>query len=228
MTKRILAIVMALVMSLSVLAVEVFATGTVFGSVNVTVNGNQLSISWQALTDATMYSVAVRNSTGATVSTQTVTTNSITVAVSGYGNFTVDVDAFDKDGTRIGAFSGSAYVEQSTTQNGLTVSGASASSTSVSWKAVTGVSLYYYAYTLANGTTQNGTTASTSFTIPAAYSDVRSVVVRIGDANGAVVGSWTNNGSAGGNTGTGTGTVSVNGYTLSWYSSRNETFFVSA
>ncbi len=222
MAKRILAIVMALVMSLSLLSVEAFADTN--GTVSATVSGNTLSLTWEALGSAAKYVVTVTNTSGTTTGSTTVTTNSATVTVSGYGTMNISVIAYNSTNVVIGSFTGSTYVAQSSSGSNITVSGSSTGSSTATWSAVAGVSTYYISWTATNSANGGSdTTGSTSYTIPVDYSALTSVTVRIGNSSGNAVASWTpsyNPSNPGYGYGTGYGQgyggVSVSGNYLYW------------
>lgn len=98
MTKRIFAIVLALVMSLSILAVDVFAADSI--TVNADVSGTTVKAVWFTNSSATIasFSVSLYNSTGQHVNTVTKTTNEASFTGINTGNYRVVVEAKNSDG----------------------------------------------------------------------------------------------------------------------------------
>lgn len=235
MTKRILAIVMAMVMCLSVLAVEVFASNiTAMNDVKATYSGTSITVSWGAVSGATKYDVEVLKS-GTRVNSSTVTGTSTTLSVYNAGTFDINVYAKDSNGKAVGTGSTTCTIPQQSTQSGITVSSTS-SGVKVSWNATEGVSSYYVAYTYydANNRSQSSytTTSSTSVDLNVAYDKLSSVSVRVGNSSGFTVGSWSNTGynpNPGGNYGNASVTSYSSSSTLvSWGAvSGAYTYFIS-
>lgn len=224
MAKRILALVMVLVLSLSVLSVSVVAFDYM-EKLTATVSGNSITLSGYSVSGANSYRITV-SCGNATVYNQVVTATTTTINSSYSGLHNVNVDAYDGPngtGTRIGAGTTSCTVEKSSTNSGITVSSNGASGVTVSWASKSYINSYYVSYNYYNDKNVNtpgtataknsGTTCSTTLTV--AYDKLISVTVREGDDKGPIVGTWYP-----GNTGTGstpsTGTVQLNYSSGSW------------
>ncbi len=224
MTKRILAIVLALVLSLSVLSVEAFA----FESLNFVTaaqSGKTISLTWNAPSGgaADYYLVDISTGTTTVVSQARVTTTAYTSAnLSASGTYTAIVDAY-KSGVRVATYSGTVdvFIEQTSTSGGITVTSTTASSVTVSWSKQAGVTSYHVVYN--DGTNHYIDVAdATSATINVAYSNLRSVTVSAGDNSdyGTAFASWTNPGSSSPSsvpsTPSTSGNVWISGNTLYW------------
>lgn len=199
MTKRILAIVLALVLSLSVLSVEAFAaidSGTVTGSQS----GSTISLSWTAPEGGADYyevSVSIGN-TKIVTNSRVKTTTYGPVNVSASGSYDLVVNAYKNNAAApVAIYTGTVnvFIEQTSTSGGITVTSATASSVTVSWSKQPGVTSYHVVYN--DGTNHYIDVADvTSATINVAYSNLRSVTVSAGDNSsyGTAFGSWTNSG----------------------------------
>lgn len=221
MTKRILAIVMVLVLSLSMFAVEAFADTTNM-DITASASGTSISVSWSAVPNATTYDVELYQN-GSRVNSQSgVKTTSVTLSTNNkYGDFSVNVTARNSDGGIVGSGSKAVNVPYSSTYNGISVSSDGASSVKVSWTSKSYINTYYVSW---SGKSTGNTTASNSgttcsVTINVAYSDLSSITVREGNSSGSVVGTWYPT-SSGSQQGPSAGGVSLNTTTgvLSWNS----------
>lgn len=235
MTKRILAVVLAVVMCLSVMSFEAFADYVAMTITAEHVSGTTIKVSWSSVPGAAKYTVGVVNaSTGASAGGTTVTTTSATINVSGYGDFKVNVTAIDSTNGNVGGGNASVNIPQSSTVGSITVKSNGTGSSIISWTATAGVNEYYYSYTYMEGSSQrtaNGTTTALTVTVPVSYENLRSVTLRIGNANGVSVGTWSYSPSTvnpnNPNTGT-TGGVSISGTRLYWNNYGNATYFITA
>lgn len=227
MTKRILAIVMAMVMCLSVLAVEVFASNiTAMNDVKATYSGTSITVSWGTVSGASKYDVEILKS-GTRVNNTTVTGTSTTLNVYNAGTFDINVYAKDSNGKAVGTGSTTCTIPQQSTQSGITVSSTS-SGVNVSWKATEGVSSYYVGYTYYDASnksqSKSTTTSNTSVELDVAYDKLSSVVVRVGNSSGYTIGTWNKSYNPGSTT---TGNVTYNNGYLSWTSGYNTTYTLS-
>lgn len=220
MTKRILAIVLAVVMAMSVLMVEAFAFDYMTG-LTATVNGNTITVSGYGVSGASSYRITVKCGS-ATVYNSIVTATTQNITSSYSGSHTVDVDAYtgaNGSGDRIGSGSTKCNVEKSTTVSGITVT-SSGSDVKVSWTSKSYVNTYYVSWSgskSGNASVSNSGT-SCSYTITGVtYDQLSSVSVYEGNANGTCVGTWTPSGSSWGGGSSGnqsSGGVYVSGTTL--------------
>lgn len=220
MTKRILAAVLALVMSLSVFAIPAFAAG----EVGVTQSGNVLNAGWPAVEGATSYKVDVyKDST--VVSSVNVTTNSARYTVTAAGNYQFVVTANGTAGitTYTSAVTAATYTN-STTSGGLTFT-RSGTTVTISWAANTNAASYNVTYSVGNANKGTWNVTGTSFVVndvPAtsAVSATVTYNTAAGQQNAGTIGTGSTTGSTGTGTGTGTGTVTgnltVNGRVVSW------------
>lgn len=223
MTKRILAIVMALVLSLSVLSFEAFAAFTV----NISKNSaqNAITVSWGAVQGAARYTVTLNKSGGASTN-QSTTSLSCTFSGLTGGTYTARVTAYT---------SANGFIEEATSSSisldvtgtgasrKITVTG-SGSTTTVTWPKQDGATGYYIGWTGRDSKNSGGYTyanqnSTTSHTINLAISDIASISVSYYNASGAMVplDTWNNTGSSTtpGNTGS-SGNVRIWQTTLSW------------
>lgn len=226
MTKRILAIVLAMVMCLSVLSVEIFASNiTAMNDVKATYSGTSITVSWGTVSGAAKYDVEILKN-GTRVNSSTVTGTSTTLNVYNAGSFDINVYAKDSNGKAVGTGSTTCTIPQQSTQSGITVS-STANGVSVSWSAVAGVSSYYVGYTYYDASNKSQstytTTDKTSVELNVAYDKLSSVSVRVGNSSGYSVGSWNKSYNPGGSTGN---VTYSNGY-LRWTNSYNTYYTVS-
>ncbi len=240
MTKRIFAAVLAIVLVVTTLAIPAFASPS--GASLVKDSGsNKLTATWSPVTGANIYEVkfyrddVVAYSTNVTVTSATNTAEMCTVTYtpSTGGNYTVQVGARE---TANGAYM-ALYTSNpvsipitGTGSGGIQISG-SGNTTTVSWDN-DGYSINYYVqYVTADGTSGQYVTAGdgdrSSVTISTSISNIKSITVYRANNNqtaySGIIGSWTNNGSSGGNTGSGNITqnnitISINGnyVVVSW------------
>lgn len=218
MTKRILAAVLALVMSLSVFAIPAFAAG----EVGVTQSGNVLNAGWPAVEGATSYKVDVyKDST--VVSSVNVTTNSARYTVTAAGNYQFVVTANGTAGitTYTSAVTAATYTN-STTSGGLTFT-RSGTTVTISWAANTNAASYNVTYSVGNANKGTWNVTGTSFVVndvPAtsAVSATVTYNTAAGQQNAGTIGTGSTTGSTGTGTGTGTvtGNLTVNGRVVSW------------
>lgn len=218
MTKRILAAVLALVMSLSVFAIPAFAAG----EVGVTQSGNVLNAGWPAVDGATSYKVDVyKDST--VVSSVNVTTNSARYTVSAAGNYQFVVTANGTAGitTYTSAVVAATYTN-STTSGGLTFT-RSGNTVTISWTANTNAASYNVTYSVGGVNKGTWNVTGTSFVVndvPAtsAVSATVTYNTAAGQQNAGTIGTGSTTGSTGTGTGTGvaTGNLTVNGRVVSW------------
>lgn len=232
MTKRILAAVLALVMSLSILAVPAFAAGS-SNTVNLATDGNKITATWAKVTDAASYTVKVFSATGqvasGTVAASAETTYTYTYTATAAGTYTFEVSALYGNGATITTMSNSIGVAYTQTAGKLTFVRGADKSVTVSWtadeKATNG---YYVSYTVSGKSTVETTTSATSITISGVDATATvSVTVwynteatlkagSIGSGTLTATGATTG-GTTGGTTGTNTsGNVQVNGRVMSW------------
>lgn len=219
MTKRILAAVLALVMSLSVFAIPAFAAG----EVGVTQSGNVLNAGWPAVEGATSYKVDVyKDST--VVSSVNVTTNSARYTVTAAGNYQFVVTANGTAGivTYTSAVTAATYTN-STTSGGLTFT-RSGTTVTISWAANANAASYNVTYSVGNANKGTWNVTGTSFVVndvPAtsAVSATVTYNTAAGQQNAGTIGTGSTTGTTtgtGSTTGTVTGNLTVNGRVVSW------------
>lgn len=232
MTKRILAIVLAVVMAMSVLMVEAFAYDYMTG-LQATVSGNSITVSGYAVSGASSYKITVKCGTS-TVYNSTVSSTSTVVTTSLYGTHSVDVDAFsgaNGSGDRIGSGSTKCDVQRSTTSNGITVT-SSGSGVTVTWTKDPAISSYFVSYSYYDAYNQRQTSSTSgagSATINVAYEKLISVSVYAGSSSSSgLVGTWNNNTGSSWGGSTGTGGVTISGTTLYWSNPTYQYCYVSA
>lgn len=183
-------------------------------------SGTNIDVSWNAVAGATSYNIEVTNSNQAVVATRTITSGTSTsITLNAYGTFNVNLIA--KNGAaNVGGGNASVTVPQSYTVGGITVSSVDSSNVNVTWSASAGVSIYYYSYTVSgSNTASNGTTSATSVSLPVAYSSLTSFSLRVGNKDGALLGTWTPGSTLPGVTTPGvqtTGSVSYSAGYLTW------------
>ncbi|MBQ8622822.1 MAG: hypothetical protein IJ424_00355 [Oscillospiraceae bacterium] len=218
MTKRIFAIVLALVMSLSLFTIEAFAAI----SVNATATGTNVSVSWSKQTGASKYSVELTNASGTVRKTETAgltaTFNELAA-----GQYNVIVTALSSTNSTLAANSTSVTVA-STTNTPSTSGGVFNNGTNLSWAPVegaTGYNLVFYKGTSVSGTS---TTTEQGIYISSLPTGVTKVDVYAQTATGStLVGSATL-----ATTGTtGTGTVYVNGQYIVWTDTVSTTYNIT-
>ena len=221
MTKRILAIVLAVVMAMSLFAVEAFADNTAMTISAAVSSGTTINVSWSAVPDAQTYDVEIR-SNNTIVGQRTglaKTATSVSITTNSYGDHVVNVVAKNANGGIAGSGSTTVNVPVSSSNGGITVTSSGSGSCTASWAAVTGVSTYYVSWTSTVASNSgNTTTSGTSCTISAAYNTLTNVTVRLGTASGQILADWSNYGGGSGSGSTSTGSVWVSGTTLYWAS----------
>ena len=232
MTKRILAVVLALAMCLTMLSVQAFAIDNwTLDAPTITDNANGTSktvtFNWNAPAGgADYYTVTVALGNNNIVKDTRVTNTTYTFTANTSGDYSIVVRAYkNASSIETAIYSGTASIfiaQSSTGTNGLKVSSVDNSHTKVEWNAQPGNPTYYVAYTLSNGNT-GGVEAGTNnyYTLPFGYSEIRSINVYQGTASSHTttpLASWTNNGSSGTSGGYGTGGVGLSGSTLYWSS----------
>ncbi len=153
MTKRIFAIVLALVMSLSLFAVDAFAAGM---TVTAAASGTNVTVSWSVVTGATKYDVTLLG--GATpISGSVNNATSITLNGIAAGTYYANVTAYDASNTVVGAgTSGNVTVTGASTPS--TTGGVFNNGTNLSWAPVegaTGYNLIFY-----KGSTVSGSSST--------------------------------------------------------------------
>lgn len=215
MTKRIFAIVLALVLSVSVFAIPTFAAG----EISVQQTGNDLVASWAPVAGATSYTVKVYK--GSTLaSTTTVATPSAKYTVNAAGNYQFAVEAMGTNGLVSYTSNVIAATYTNTTTNGGLTFTRTGTTVTISWTANANAASYNVTYSVAGVNKGTWNTTATTYTIndvPATSAVTASVTYNTtaGQQNAGQIGSGSTNGV---NTGTGsaTGTVNVyNGY-VTW------------
>lgn len=218
MTKRIFAIVLALVMSLSMFAVDAFAAGM---SVTATASGTDVTVSWIAVTGATKYDVTLLG--GATpISGSINNAASITFSSVATGTYYASVTAYDASNTVVGAG----------TSGNVVVTGANAPSTTggvfnngstLSWAPVEGATGYNLIFYKGSTVSGSSSTKEQGIYISSLPTGVTKVDIYAQLATGSqFVGSATIS-----TTSTGTGTVAVNGQYIVWTDSAVTTYTIA-
>lgn len=215
MTKRILAVILALVVGLSCLSVVSFASG--IGSVNnVKVNktsdsASTLTVSWGTVEGAASYSVKVlKDEAPFTTTTANASATSVVVTPNGAGTYTAEVTAYASNGSTLAVGKDSAgYVWQVTSSGSgsINMQVSVGSDITVSWKhngAYAGyvlevttkdqvINLFKDATSLQNGSTVTATISATP-------SNVTKITIYPGSSSSShtsqVLGTWTNSGSS--------------------------------
>lgn len=228
MTKRILAVVMALVLSLSLLSVNVFAAFD--AKLDYDSSAKKLTLTWTAESGAASYTAVIYNSSNSVVKQTTVNstgTLSLEYANPAGGSYYAKVTAYSGNngtGREISNnLTGDKYVPSTSTSGGVTVTGDTSGKVTVSFTGRSGVVNYYMTYTyIKDNKTTNGSKAlssnTTKFedTLDVSYADLRSISIYIGtadDHDSAAAFSWSNTGSTQSG---GTGNVNLSGNTLYW------------
>lgn len=228
MTKRILAILLALTLSLTMFALPTFAAG----EVGVTQSGNDLIANWSAVEGAKNYTVKVYKD-NAVVETKTATTNTCSYTITASGSYQFIVEAAGTNGvvSYTSAVTPATYV-QSSTANGLKFT-RNGTSVEVSWSApagTTGTVTYKVSYTVGGVSKNPVKVTGTSFTISdvpttsAVSATVTYEDVQVGGTyKEGTIGSATlpaSGNATGGTTNTPstTGTLTYNNGVLSWAS----------
>lgn len=228
MTKRILAVILALVVGLSCLSVVSFASG--IGSVNnVKVNktsdsASTLTVSWDAVEGAASYSVQVwKDKAPFTTTTAGASATSVVVTPNGAGTYTAQVTAIASNGYKLGDgddLVGYVWQVTSSGSGSINMQVSVGSNITVSWKHKAGYVGYVIEVTTKDGSVTNlfksaseatGDNSMTK-TVDETPSNVTKIVIYPGSSPTShlptVLGTWTNTGSS---TGGQTGTVTGNG-----------------
>lgn len=225
MTKRILAIVLAVVLVVTSLAIPTFAAGNgslpVITSIALTKNENNISASWDKVDGADYYTVQVLKDGSAFGSAARVTSASYTITPNGAGTYSVQITAYE-DGIMVASATGGSAVWQVTSSGSgsINMQVSVGSDITVSWKhngAYAGyvlevttkdqvINLFKDATSLQNGDTVTAIVSATP-------SNVTKITIYPGSSETShhptVLGTWTNTGSStGGQTG---GNIQSNG-----------------
>ncbi len=228
MTKRIFAIVLALIMSLSVLAVDVFAAGataTLSGN-NITITCNEAGAAKYAVDlfkDGASYA-GVKEITGSTLSAtfnnlpagayfayvRPYDANGISLVTNAYQTNAVNITSGTGTGNNTGVLYQAYFGPYLVTKF--------ADKATVSWSAIAGAAQYRITYKV-NGVEKQGITGSPVFEVPAKVgesfmfvADVFSTTASMGSLGTQTIPAGTTGGSStgvGGGTTTGTGTLSI-------------------
>ncbi len=226
MTKRIFAVVLALVLSLSIFAIPTFAADTIVVSADSNDKG-LITASWAYSNSALKeFEVRLFSSTGeVTAAKKTVTSNNYSYTVSASGNYTIQVTALDAAGVTLGSGSAKETVSINntvTSTDGKLTFNRTGTDVTVSWSApagVTGITGYTVSYSYGSVSREFSvsaattsfpikdvpTTSAVSVTVYYATSAGGNKAGTVGSGVASVTGSTGNN-----NTTTGT-TISVTG-----------------
>lgn len=239
MTKKLFAIVLAAMLVVTMFTFPASAAGSV--TVNNLADDNTISFSWGVASGATKYQIQIKNGT-TVLSTQTVNvtseTNSEAKCKSTYkatngGNITIAITAVDAMNNPVEVYNTTVDVpvRQSGT-NGVSVSG-SGTTTTVSWNAVQGVTNYYVEWVNSNGGKTGQFITGTSYPIPSAIANIKSITIYRADSNNTYstsVGTWNYSGNNSGNnnyqaSGISVSTVS-NGYaSIYWNRETSDSYY---
>ena len=238
MTKRILAVVLALVLCLSMLSVQAFAidTWTITPSVTDIANSTSKTVAftWNAPTGgADYYTVTVALGNTTIVNGTRVTNTTYTFTANNSGDYSIIVRAYkNASSIETAIYTGTASVFIAQTSNGtggLKVSSVDNNNTKIEWTAQPGNPTYYVAYTLSDGKVGGVEASTNSCTVSIAYASLRTINVYQGTqaSHGTnALATWSNNGSAGtGNGSYGTGGVGLQNNTLYWSSYGNGAYY---
>lgn len=110
MTKRILAVVMAVILCMSVLSVNVFAANF---SAKATVEGSTVTVSWDTVSGATSYTVTLYAGTTVNTTRSNLTGNSQTFTNLAGGSYYAYVQAYNGNALLEGTSTNSVTVESS-------------------------------------------------------------------------------------------------------------------
>lgn len=246
MSKRILAVVLALVMAMSLLTVNVFADDSWNGQANLIYiqEAKQMKVTWAAATGATSYTVTLYNGTK---QVNSVTLDSSKAKEYTFSNVTAggiyqaEIEAKYANKLSDRTKSNTVSVPYSFTSGKISIT-SDGDKTTVSWETVKGAVGYVYSYTYYVETDKKTQTsdytqvADTKFVIEnIAYTNLRTISVyyQNSDYNRVLIGTVNVQTGTGSTTGTGsqyttTGSVSYsNGY-LSWTGANYVTIVVNA
>lgn len=211
MTKRILAILLALTLSLTMFALPTFAAETKTVNLASNAEGNVITATWDAATGATSYQVTVYNG-GTQIESKTVNSNTYTYTATVSGTYTFEVRAIGTTNyVSYGSASRNVTISQETTANGITFK-RDGTTVTVSWSkpaAATGTVSYDVEYSIGSGSKVTLNTDSTSCNITGVPT-TSSVTVDVTYRNRAANNTLTS-GSVGSATLSASGSVSGNG-----------------
>ena len=247
MTKRILAIVLAVVLVVTSLAIPTFAAGNgslpVITSIALTKNENNISASWDKVDGADYYTVQVLKDGSAFGSAARVTSASYTITPNGAGTYSVQIAAY-KDSIMVASATGGSAVWSVTTSGSgrINMQVSVGSNITVSWKHNGAYDGYVIEVTTKDRVInlfKDADSAKDGDTVTAIVSATPSNVTKITIYPGSsetshrptVLGTWTNTGSStGGQTGTVTGngiSATINGsyVVVSWNAVPNASYY---
>ena len=229
MTKRILAIVLAVVLVVTSLAIPTFAADNgslpAITSITLKKNENNISVSWDEVVGADYYSVLVKKDGRELGSPARVTSASYTITPNGAGTYSVQITAYKGSTLLANATGGSVVWSVTTSGSGsINMQVSVGSNITVSWKhngayngyvveVLTKDNSKYVAYVPKQ---ESGNELSYTYNGPS--SDVTKINIYPGSSTtdyvNQVLGTWTNTGSS---TGGQTGTVTGNGISATIY-----------
>ena len=229
MTKRILAIVLAVVLVVTSLAIPTFAADNgslpAITSITLKKNENNISVSWDEVVGADYYSVLVKKDGRELGSPARVTSASYTITPNGAGTYSVQITAYKGSTLLANATGGSVVWSVTTSGSGsINMQVSVGSNITVSWKhngayngyvveVLTKDNSKYVAYVPKE---ESGNELSYTYNGPS--SDVTKINIYPGSSTtdyvNQVLGTWTNTGSS---TGGQTGTVTGNGISATIY-----------
>ncbi len=231
MTKRILAVIMAIVMSLSVLSLSAFAADWNQPTLTYDSAAKTMTVTWNAHPDASAYSVIlyrdgsqVQNSGTVAKSVQKFTFNNITAG----GNYQAAVTATLSTGSAPETINSNIVNVPTTLTVGNVTVTSSGTGATVSWTAVANISSYVVEYTYFDSSSNTTKThpavsvaaSSTSYTISdVTFANLRTVTVSYLDSSltkRAIGTVNVQNGTGSSGTTGGTGSVSLTGGYLTW------------
>lgn len=222
MTKRIFAIVLALVMSMSLFALDVFAAGF---NVTAAVSGNSIVVSWNAVTGATEYHASLwKDGVKVGNSVENIVGTTYTFASLATGNYTVMVCPIANEAPVTGY---SAVSSNAVTVGGVISENAWVENGMVKWNLKTGVTAYdvYFVNSAGYMITNKFTTSGNTFNLSAGPANAWGVVIfESGYTDAAHMIGRTQLTGTGGTTGT--GNVYVSNNTLYWTTNYSGTYTV--
>ena len=246
MTKRILAIVLAVVLVVTSLAIPTFAADNgslpAINSIALNKNENNISASWDKVDGADYYTVQVLKDGSAFGSAARVTSTSYTITPNGAGTYSVQINAY-KDSILVASGTGGSAVWSVTTSGSgsINMSVSVGSNIVVKWKD-NGSYTGYVVEVLKKDNSksvayvpkqESGNELSYTYNGPS--SDVTKINIYPGSSTtnyvNQVLGTWTNTGSStGGQTGTVTGNginATINGsyVVVSWNAVPNASYY---
>lgn len=246
MTKRILAIVLAVVLVVTSLAIPTFAADNgglpAINSIALNKNENNISASWDKVDDADYYTVQVLKDGSAFGSAARVTSASYTITPNGAGTYSVQINAY-KDSILVASGTGGSAVWSVTTSGSgsINMSVSVGSNIVVKWKDNGSYTGYVVEVLKKDNSKYVGHVKSTgsgnelSYTYNGPSSDVTKINIYPGSSTtnyvNQVLGTWTNTGSStGGQTGTVTGngiSATINGsyVVVSWNAVPNARYY---